>query len=734
MTYWVGSISFEQRDNWQICKRESLFGSNTPTALGVRAGDELFIWGSKQGWLARCRATEDARRPAGTEEVPWPDPQHYKALIPVEVLDEPAAPVAMAGPELKRTVGIDTVRLPQFPRIDLQRAEHLTILLAENFEPHRARDRTPAPLPVDTDEPLLKALTELKVDRQLGQPTPYQYLVLLWAISKAIHGRERMQPFSDVRDELRNLLGPFAVGESQPEPELPWFALRKSPWWQLFGAPDGPVPRGGRDFVRTENPVAGLARAAHDRVRDDQAFRSRAIELLTAPVAEHPALQTALGSLFPAGSPAPEVHAGEDENQEAVDLLTGLIGRRLESTTGAVNEVLAVEPPNVLVATSKSPQGQLVPIAEVQTALDLLGRDGQVTVDVPTLGHRSSFVGAVLASREDVVVAGAPSVVSLLDADSRFAGGKAQGSGGLHLKPGEQIKRTALHQRYGGSGQGGISPSSQSPNILIFTDPKTGEQHGYFDGWQADGLFHYTGEGQRGDQLMIRGNRAIVDHRATGRALQVFEGSKDVVRYMGRFELDEREPCYETDAPETGDGPVRKVIVFRLRSLTASAPAERSPLASVTVGPIVADVPIEQQHTEKAWTNPKAEPIEAERREAKLVLAFEAHLRARGRAVSRKRVLPPGEHKPMYTDLYDDTVMALVEAKGTTSREAVRMALGQLADYSRFVDATHRAVLLPGKPRPDLQDLAASQDVAVIWQTGDGFESTAPRLVAERPT
>jgi hypothetical protein len=222
-----------------------------------------------------------------------------------------------------------------------------------------------------------------------------------------------------------------------------------------------------------------------------------------------------------------------------------------------------------------------------------------------------------------------------------------------------------------------------------------------------------------------------VDHRVTGRALQVFEGAKDVVRYMGQFELDEREPWYETDAPETGDGPVRKVIVFRLRPLMASAPAERSPLASVTVGPIVADVPIEQQHTEKAWTNPKAEPIEAERREAKLVLAFEAHLRAQGRTVSRKRVLPPGEHKPMYTDLYDETVKALVEAKGTTSREAVRMALGQLADYGRFVPATHRAMLLPERPRPDLQNLAASQGVAVIWPTAGGFESTVALLVVD---
>ncbi|MGY2079894.1 hypothetical protein [Modestobacter sp. SYSU DS0657] len=305
MTYWVGSISFEQRDNWQICKRESLFGSNTLTALGARAGDELFIWGSRQGWLARCRVTQDARRPAGVEEVPWPEPERYTALIPIEVLDEPTTPVFMSGSDIEQSVGIGTIQLPRFPRIDIQRAEHLTVLLGDVYQRHgaqaaaaseQARSATP-------EDPLLRSLMELKVDRQLGKPAPYQQLVLLWAISKAVQGRQRVQPFSDARDELGTLLAPFAVGESQPEPELPWFALRKSPWWQLFGEPAGPVSRGGRDFVRSEDPVAGLARNVHDRVRSDDAFRDRAVELLTAPLEGHAALPSTLSALFEAVPP-----------------------------------------------------------------------------------------------------------------------------------------------------------------------------------------------------------------------------------------------------------------------------------------------------------------------------------------------------------------------------------------------------------------------------------------------
>jgi hypothetical protein len=58
--------------------------------------------------------------------------------------------------------------------------------------------------------------------------------------------------------------------------------------------------------------------------------------------------------------------------------------------------------------------------------------------------------------------------------------------------------------------------------------------------------------------------------------------------------------------------------------------------------------------------------------------------------------------KPLYSDLYVAGVL-LVEAKGTIERGAVRMALGQLLDYGRFVPKeVRRAVLLPSEPRRDV--------------------------------
>jgi hypothetical protein len=65
--------------------------------------------------------------------------------------------------------------------------------------------------------------------------------------------------------------------------------------------------------------------------------------------------------------------------------------------------------------------------------------------------------------------------------------------------------------------KGGISTPSRFPFILIFTGDAAGEQCGYKDGWQQNGIFYYTGEGQKGDMKMSSGNKAIATHSANGK-------------------------------------------------------------------------------------------------------------------------------------------------------------------------------------------------------------------------
>jgi hypothetical protein len=294
----------------------------------------------------------------------------------------------------------------------------------------------------------------------------------------------------------------------------------------------------------------------------------------------------------------------------------------------------------------------------------------------------------------------------------------------LQLNPGEDIRRVELHERYGGRRQGGISPSKQSPNVFLFADQARGALHGYiYDGANQDGFYHYTGEGQYEDQRMVQGNRAIRDHQTEHRALHLFDASGGSVTYMGEFEYVDH---YGADAPETDNGPIRSVIVFRLRRLSGDvplAPSRAEPLA----GESVKEIPVERQLTERMMIEPIHQPYAAERREQKLVLKLMASLRSQGHDVCRLQMRPEGEAAPILCDLYDRTSNTLIEAKGSVARPAIRMAIGQLADYGRLVKpAPRKLILVPQKPRPDLLRLAESQGIGVIWPDADDFASTAP--------
>jgi hypothetical protein len=291
---------------------------------------------------------------------------------------------------------------------------------------------------------------------------------------------------------------------------------------------------------------------------------------------------------------------------------------------------------------------------------------------------------------------------------------------GVNLKPGDSVIRRELHEALGGQTQSGISPSTTAAVVFLFSSPR-GADYGYFDGPNEDGFFHYSGEGQRGDQEMKRGNKVVRDHQAAGRELHLFRGAGKgaPVTYEGEFEYVDH---YQTDAPEVGNGPLRRVIMFRLRPLGA-LPQRTTSLLPLPTSTIVEGVPIEQHLTEMMLLNPAHEPTEGERREAQLVQRYRQYLEERGGVVHRHRIRPAGELKPLFSDLFDVRRNVLVEAKGSTTREAVRMAIGQLLDYSRFLNpAPELAVLFPSRPREELVALLQHYKIMVIFASDDDFE------------
>jgi hypothetical protein len=179
----------------------------------------------------------------------------------------------------------------------------------------------------------------------------------------------------------------------------------------------------------------------------------------------------------------------------------------------------------------------------------------------------------------------------------------------------------------------------------------------------------------------------------------------------------------------TVDGTPRTNRTFAERSESARKGWEtrrangRHPIRRIDMV-VVEDVEVETQYTLWAERRSRDELGWLTRAEHELVLQFQKHLQAAGDDVKSKRIqLPAGT--AIRTDLFNVSRHQLVEAKDNVSRQKIRMALGQLLDYRRFIDPPpDSAVLVPSKPGDELIELLARYGISVIWRAGAGFADT----------
>lgn len=351
-----------------------------------------------------------------------------------------------------------------------------------------------------------------------------------------------------------------------------------------------------------------------------------------------------------------------------------------------------------------------------------------------------------------------------------------------HYRIDDIAVRSEIHGTYGGSTQGGIEPSGSTPNVIIYTDPEQGAKHGYdYDGWDANdpNVFYYTGEGQVGDQTFKDGNKAILEHDAAGRAIRLWEtidndrtaplGGKRQ-KYLGEFYLDPSPSLAYRFAPAPDrEGSTRDVIVFRLiragevPSGAAPAPPATGEHAQAPT-PSIPDVPQPDVSEAPASTGtadaPSApghptEPTDfsgdaevtivdsernevhefevapttgrlAKRDEARMVGQFEAWLANRTHQTRRLRIKIPGERHELVTDTFDTTAGVLYEAKSKSDRASVRLAIGQLLDYLRFVPQASGSILLPDEPTADVKRLIHSVGFSVTYRKLGSWATEAP--------
>jgi len=109
----------------------------------------------------------------------------------------------------------------------------------------------------------------------------------------------------------------------------------------------------------------------------------------------------------------------------------------------------------------------------------------------------------------------------------------------------------------------------------------------------------------------------------------------------------------------------------------------------------------------------------AKKIEAALVDDYEQWLEA------QDRKLAAAKYANLQCDGFEQARQNLIEAKSSTTREHIRMAVGQLLDYafqgkSRF-GSVNKAILLPKKPEAKLIEWLKPLEIAVIWREGTQF-------------
>lgn len=228
---------------------------------------------------------------------------------------------------------------------------------------------------------------------------------------------------------------------------------------------------------------------------------------------------------------------------------------------------------------------------------------------------------------------------------------------------------------------------------------------------------------------MQRGNKAIAEHRSDGTALRLFvavgnqPGSNTRIhQYVGEFAVDPDLPYITRTAPGT-DGVTRNVFVFRLRPVGQVVPEDNphvSPIVGASQAADIAQVavdavPVAATNTESAQVEKSVSGLVIQK-EAQLTRRFQKYLEAHHREVMRYRIIPVGS-TTLYSDLADTTDNVLYEAKGSADRMSVRLALGQVLDYGRFVDGSRLAILLPEAPAADLVELLELHDVGCVVET-----------------
>lgn len=335
-------------------------------------------------------------------------PERDRALLPGLVDLADVADVEQLRLKITRAQG--RVGLPESAAKEGNNRKRIQLRLAvPGYGPadadRLAEDLADPIVPVDSvfsGDDLLAEFERLTLHRTPdGRVSLHKPLTLLWMIDHLATGGSRLVAWPEFRREVGAFLTDFAPAASHITPQYPFWHLSSArPLWEVYGVANVPT-------AADVTAVAGFTRQAAVLLRDDS-IRATAIEFLMDRHLSGSVDRQELNKRL-------TVSISPHRRLRARDVLRRLVGVEIRTVAGRPNMVLGMQADTAIVRTDRSPTGQPVAISDVQYGLDLLVKQGSVRVSVDELGHRSAFVGAVLATLPTARVSKSPTTIMLVE-------------------------------------------------------------------------------------------------------------------------------------------------------------------------------------------------------------------------------------------------------------------------------------------------------------------------------
>ena len=197
--------------------------------------------------------------------------------------------------------------------------------------------------------------------------------------------------------------------------------------------------------------------------------------------------------------------------------------------------------------------------------------------------------------------------------------------------------------------------------------------------------------------------------------------------YENQFELDEKHPYELIDAKDKNNED-RVAIIFRLNPIRKYPFLFQSLLPKTNLN-ITNKISVEVV-SQEAFENETSQRTQEEkvvtsvRKESKLLQEYGKYRAKNNESpLTRCKIKPKGQQEPLFTDGWDEVNKILIEAKSSSSRNHIRLAIGQLFDYKRYIKPEKLVMLLPSRPKDDLIDLVTGLKIELIFKENGTFKT-----------